>query len=198
MKLLGFLTTCKQNPKKPRSYLTPNTRWLNTNLAILQLEGSLQIAYPKSHTQTYFVSVAPRVSHKAIGKEHFLALYCKTHHVLEQKKGMVREDNRHSMHANNVRNRSLSCVSLSSSNPIMHLVITYSINAFKNQFAYIKTRTALVDGSEVANSGWASWDLWLLSNVLLEYRNFPTMTFSMCSGCVLMFQRVRQGLRNFD
>jgi len=40
MKLLGFLTTCKQNPKKPRSYLTPNTRWLNTNLAILQLEGS--------------------------------------------------------------------------------------------------------------------------------------------------------------
>jgi hypothetical protein len=188
MKLLRFLTTCKQNPKKPRSYWTPKTRWLNTNLAILQLEGSLQIAYSKSHTQTYFVSVAPRVSHKAIGKEHLLALYCKTNHVLEQqkgmcsgtKKGMVREDNRHSMHANNVRNRSLSCISLSSSNPIMRLVITYSINAFENQFAYIKTRTALADGSEVANRGWASWDFVATFKRPSRISKLSTMTFSMC------------------
>jgi len=103
------------------------------------------------------------------------------------------------MHTNNVRNRSLSCISLSLSNPIIRIVITYSINAFKNQFAYIKTRTALVDCSEVANRGWASWDfVATFKRASRISKLFHNDFFNvLVSGCVLIFQQVRQGLGNF-
>jgi hypothetical protein len=112
-----------------------------------------------------------------------------------KKKGMVREDNRHSMHANNVRNRSLSCISLSSSNPIMRIVSTYSIIGFLYQFAFIKTRTALVDGSEVAKRGWASWDFVATFKRASRISKLPHNDFFnvLVSGCVLIFQRVREG-----